>query len=405
VPGRSVPLVPESSRRRTANATEARSGEAQAWVLGAIDLVRALKLGGAPVVAIASREDPARHSRSAVAHLDRARLGDEPEGMVEGLLALASAEREPPVLYYDNDADLLFVSRHRDRLAHGYRFVVASPELVEHLVDKARFHALAVRLGLPVPRTVQCSSRELGADAALRYPLVVKPVSRHGSAWSSLFDGKAIHVEDRAGLSAIEARLAGVDIELLVQEAVPGPESRIESYHVFIDDRGRIAGEFTGRKLRTLPRTYGFSTAVTITNDAEVRDLGRRICQMLELRGVAKVDVKRDTNGALKLLEVNPRFNLWHHPGALAGVNLPALVHARLLGYPAEAPPRARPGVTWCSAHDLRAARAAGLSPRRWLGWVARCDAISGFSSDDPLPLPRAAFWRAVGRLRRRTEV
>ncbi|MFL5688765.1 MAG: ATP-grasp domain-containing protein, partial [Chloroflexota bacterium] len=274
--------MPRSSRRRARNAAGGRPGQAQAWVLGAIDLVRALKLGGAPVVAIASREDPARHSRSAVAHLDPARLGREPEAMVEGLLALASEQREQPVLYYDNDADLLFVSHHRDRLAHGYRFVVPSPELVEDLVDKARFHALAARLGLPVPRTVRCSSGELGADPALRYPLVVKPVSRHGGAWSGAFDGKAIHVEDRKGLAAIEARLAGVDIELLVQEAVPGPESRIESYHVFIDDRDRIAGEFTGRKLRTLPRTYGFSTAVTITDDAEVRDLGRRICQMLE---------------------------------------------------------------------------------------------------------------------------
>jgi D-aspartate ligase len=325
--------------------------------------------------------------------------------MIERLLSLAAEQREQPVLYYDNDADLLLVSRHRDRLAHRYRFVVASAELVEDLVDKARFHALAARLGLPVPRTVQCSSRELAGEPGLRYPLVVKPVSRHGGAWSAVFDGKAIHVGDRASLSAIGARLAGVDIELLVQEAVPGPESRIESYHVFVDDGGRIAGEFTGRKLRTWPRTYGFSTAVTITDDAEVRDLGRRICQMLELRGVAKVDFKRDTDGALKLLEVNPRFNLWHHPGALAGVNLPALVHAALLGHSLDAPPVVRPGVTWCSPHDFRAARAAGLGPARWLRWVARCDAISGFSRDDPLPLPRAAFWRAVGRLRRRTEV
>jgi predicted ATP-grasp superfamily ATP-dependent carboligase len=397
--------VPESSRRRAANAAEARSGEAQAWVLGAIDLVRALKLGGVPVVVIAGREDPARHSRSPVAHVDPADLGRGPEAMIERLLSLASEQREQPVLYYDNDADLLLVSRHRDRLAHRYRFVVASAQLVEDLVDKARFHALAARLGFPVPRTVQCSSRELGSDPGLRYPLVVKPVSRHGGVWSGVFDGKAIHVGDRACLSAIGDRLAGVDIELLVQEAVPGPESRIESYHVFVDDGGRIAGEFTGRKLRTWPRTYGFSTAVTITDDAEVRDLGRRTCQVLELRGVAKVDFKRDTDGALKLLEINPRFNLWHHPGALAGVNLPALVHAALLGHSLDAPPVVRPGVTWCSPHDLRAARAAGLGPTRWLRWVARCDAISGFSRDDPLPLPRAAFWRGVGRLRRRTEV
>ena len=44
----------------------------------------------------------------------------------------------------------------------------------------------------------------------------------------------------------------------------------------------------------------------------------------LGLRGVAKLDFKRTAAGELVLLEVNPRFNLWHLPGAVAGVNLPA---------------------------------------------------------------------------------
>jgi hypothetical protein len=58
--------------------------------------------------------------------------------------------------------------------------------------------------------------------------------------------------------------------------------------------------------------------------------------------------------------------------------------------------------VTWCSPHDLRAARAEGLGLGPWLRWVAACDAMSGFSWDDPLPIPRAALWRARNRLRRR---
>jgi D-aspartate ligase len=380
------------------------SGEPQAWVLGTIDLVRALSIAGIPVVVFAQRQDPARYSRAAVAIIEPIPYAHRPEPMVERLLALASEQSEPPVLYYDNDWDLLLVSRYRDQLARRFRFVAASADLVEDLVDKARFHELAARLGLPVPPTVRCSSRELG-DPGLRYPLVVKPVSRHGGAWSRVVSAKAAHVDDGAALSALGAQLADADIELLVQEAVPGPESRVESYHVFVDGRGAVIGEFTGRKLRTYPRTYGFSTAITITDDAEVRDLGRRISLMLELRGVAKLDFKRAPDGTLHLLEVNPRFNLWHHPGAIAGVNLPALVHGRLLGRPVPAGRVARGGVTWCSPHDLKAARADGVSVRRWLRWAASCDAISGFAWDDPFPIPRAALWRAGDRLRRRAAV
>jgi D-aspartate ligase len=377
-----------------------RSREAEAWVLGTIDLVRSLSLAGIPVVAIAEPEDPARWSRSAVAHLDvsPALAG---EARVDALLALAAQRNEPPVLYYDDDADLLFVSRHRDRLARGFRFVIPSADLVEDLVDKARFHQLAERLGLPVPRTVRCSSATLDDDHGLRFPLIVKPVSRHGGAWSRVVAGKAAHTDDRAALATLADRLADADLDFLVQEAVPGPESRVESYHVYVDEAGRIAGEFTGRKVRTYPLSCGFSTAVTITDSAEVRALGRRITHELELHGVAKLDFKRGPDDVPQLLEVNPRFNLLHHPGALAGVNLPALVYDRLLGRAAIPPRTARAGVTWCSSHDLQAARAAGVGLVPWARWVAGCDAISGLAWDDPFPLARAAAWRARGRLRR----
>jgi D-aspartate ligase len=379
-----------------------RSAQPQAWVLGAIDVVRALTLAGIPTVVVAGRENPARYSRAAIASLEPAPPSQGPEAMVESLLAVASRQREPPILYYDNDWDLLLVSRNRDRLARAFRFVVPDAELVEHLVDKGRFQALADRLGLPVPRAVRCSSRELGDEPRLRYPLVVKPLNRHDGGWSRAVQAKAAPVEDRAALARLGSRFADANIDLLVQEAVPGPEARIESYHVYIDERGRIAGQFTGRKLRTHPRTFGFSTAITITDSAEVRALGRRIVLALELRGVAKVDFKRGPDGELHLLEVNPRFNLWHHPGALAGVNLPALVYARLLGRPAPAPSTVRQGVTWCSPHDLQAARSEGVGLVRWLRWVAACDATSGFSWDDPFPIPRAALARARHRLRQR---
>jgi len=380
------------------SAAPPRSTRAQAWVLGAIDLVRALKLAAIPIVVVAGPDSPARYSRSAIAALEPA--ASDPEATVESLLGFASWQREQPVLYYDNDWDLLLVSRHRRRLAQGFRFVVASTQLVEDLVDKSRFQVLAERLGLPVPRAVRCSSRELGDDCGLRYPLVVKPLSRHGGGWTYVVQAKAAYVADRLQLARLGERLAGAEVDLLVQEAVPGPEDRIESYHVYIDDGGRIAGEFTGRKLRTYPPAYGFSTAITITDNADVRELGRRVVLTLELRGVAKVDFKRGPDGTLNLLEVNPRFNLWHYPGACAGVNLPALVYARLLGHSTPRQPAARGGVTWCSPHDLRAARAQGVGLLSWLRWAAACDAMSGFAWDDPFPIPRAALSRVRRRVR-----
>jgi D-aspartate ligase len=158
-------------------------------------------------------------------------------------------------------------------------------------------------------------------------------------------------------------------------------------------------GEFTGRKIRTFPRDYGHSTAVEIVTLPDVAEVGRDVVARLGVRGVAKLDFKRDDNGRLHLLEINPRFNLWHHPGAVAGVNLPAMVYADLTG--GERPSAGRPPrrVLWCDPlADMRAAYAQGISPLAWLRWVRGCDAICGLSRDDPLPFLRGRLWPAVSR-------
>jgi D-aspartate ligase len=143
-----------------------------------------------------------------------------------------------------------------------------------------------------------------------------------------------------------------------------------------------------------------------VTPLPDVAELGREVLARLGLRGVAKLDFKRDDRGRLHLLEVNPRFNLWHYPGALAGVNLPALVYADLTGRerpPVAASPRT---IRWCDPLlDLRAARAAGITPLAWLRWAGRCEAISGLAWQDPMPFFRGrlgpAVWRRLPPYRR----
>jgi D-aspartate ligase len=370
-----------------------------ACVIGEIDLLRAVALAGIPAAVVARRGYPSRYSRAAKPALEFIDPWKDADALVERLLEFGGAQHEPPVLFYDGDADLLLVSRHRARLGEAFRFVVADADLVESLVDKARFQALAERLELPVPPAQRLSiPADLEGAIDLSFPVLVKPLTRQSSTWEPLAHAKAIHVESSAALGAVGARLAGTASEVLVQEVIPGPESSIESYHVYIDTGGEIAGEFTGRKLRTRPRRYGYSTAVTITDSAEIKLLGREISARLGLRGVAKLDFKRAPDGGLHLLEINPRFNLWHHPGALAGVNLPALVYADLTEAERPASGRVRPGVCWCHpARDLQAARADGIPTSRWLAWALTCEAKSGFAWDDPLPLLRAA----LSRLRR----
>ena len=360
---------------------------ARACVLADLDIVRPLGRTGVRCIAVARGTDPVRWSRFTAAFVDRTAWGSA-EDLLAGLLALAEREPEPPTLFYANDQDLLMVSRHRAALGQAFRLVIPDAELVELLLEKTRAHERFGALGLPVPPLWRLD-RDAGPPGDLPYPVVVKPVVReHGPATGGA--AKATRFGTAEELEAAWPALSASPDDLLAQQLIEGGEDRIESYHVYVDAAGEIAGEFCGRKLRTFPVRYGNTTALVTTDAGDVRDLGRRVVQGLGLRGVAKVDFKRDPEGRLWLLEINPRFNLWHHAGACAGVNIPALVHADLTGKSRPAVHPLRAGLTWTDPlMDRRARREAGVSVPRWLAWTARADSRWSIALDDPLPVVR----------------
>jgi D-aspartate ligase len=369
--------------------------------MGDVDLVRALGLAGISSAFFGLPDASARFSRHVSVVLPWIDHWERQDELVAALLAFARSQPDPPVLYPQTDAALLLASRHRDALGGAFRLALADAELIERLVDKGRFQQLAQDHGLPVPPAQRLRAEPGGRAPALElsFPVVVKPVVR-ASGWRAVGEaGKALEVRGPDEWAAVWPRFARLHSEIIVQRLVPGPETAIESYHAYVDARGAIAGEFTGRKIRTFPARFGYSTAVEITELPDVAALGRDVFARLGVTGVAKADFKRDERGRLHLLEINPRFTLWHYPAALAGVNVPALVHADLTGRPRPAGRRATRSVAWCTPlTDLRAALSAGVSPLAWLRWARHCQAVSGLSRDDPLPFIRGALWHALSR-------
>jgi len=373
-----------------------------ACVLGNTNLIRALGLGGIRCAPVARRNSPPAFSRFVDARVEWADNWGNPEQLLRNLLDFAERTPTTPVLFYQHDGDLMFVSRNREALANHMRFVIGDQSLIEDLVDKTRFCELARRTGLPVPPStvVRPHRGDPLPDLDLEYPIILKPLTRRDREWRPIAGAaKAVEVDSPAELRELWPQLAEHGVDLVAQQLVPGEEDRIESYHAYVDERGEVAGEFTGRKLRTLPRRLGDTTALTITDEPDVRELGRRCLRMLDLRGVAKLDFKRGPDGTLFLFEVNARFNLWHLPGAIAGVNLPALVYADLTGTPRPPVGPVRPGVTWSLPwKDLRAARESGMSPAAWLAWQARSDSRHVMALDDPMPFVRGMLWRHARR-------
>jgi D-aspartate ligase len=364
-----------------------------ACVIGGVELVRALGAAGIHSLVVGPDCQRLRRSRFAV----RAPV-PESGPLADVLLEVAAGLDEPPVIFTDHDEALLELSRERERLAPAVRFLLPPADLVDDLTDKGRFQDLARRLDLPVPPGRRIDpAQEDPADVELGFPLVLKPVPFRNHAWRETFGGaaKALRVDDRAQLEERWPQLLATGLQFLAQELVAGDETHVVSYHVYIDRRGAVAGEFTGRKIRTFPAEFGMSSSLVTTTDEPLVRAGRDAVERLGLLGPAKLDFKRDAGGRLYLLEVNPRFTLWVQPGAVAGVNLAAIAYADLTGTPSPNGATARAGVRWISPrNDLAAARASGVPLYRWLPWAIRCETNQASAWNDPGP----ALWGRVAR-------
>ena len=380
--------------------TEAHASSAPlACLIGDLSMIRALGRRGIPV-ALATTDPVSLIARSRYCHavVPVPSWVKEPDRAIDALIDWARTQPRRPVLFYQGDHDMVAVSRARDRLATCFDFVLPPAELVEALSDKFQFADLAAERALPVPQTLRLyrgeDYRERSRDWQ-SFPAVLKPSMR--TEWFERVGStqKALRVESPEDLEHAWKLLGVNDLDLLLQAAVEGGEEQIVSYHAYVRVDGSMAAEFTGRKIRTAPRLYGMSSHVEITDDPEVLRLGRSVVAKLGFTGVLKIDFKIDVRDLqLYLLEINARFNLWHHPGTVAGVPIPEIVYRDCTGTGSRSavPVRiTRKGVRWVDPmldrKALKEYRDAGeVTLAGWLLQLLTVDVNEGFSWRDPGP-------------------
>lgn len=303
--------------------------ETGAIVVGAhangLGVIRALGARGIPIASIATRPfDIAQHSRFVAERHALPALHQRHEALVE--LLEANARRwDGWAVFPTSDDALTALARHHERLSRSYRLPLQPWELMSQLVEKDGMDALARRAGLELPICYGAATRETAARCDLRYPVLVKP-NQHDRL-ISLFGAKLFLARDAAELDTAITRLERAEMPGLLFEFVPGPDSNIYVYCVYMDAAGEPSPGVTVRKLRqNPPRIGGARVAEIAPDEPRLREATVELLRRAGFRGMAFAEFKRDPrDGRFLFIEVNGRAVLFNGLLPPTGLDLVAM--------------------------------------------------------------------------------
>jgi predicted ATP-grasp superfamily ATP-dependent carboligase len=249
---------------------------------------------------------------------------------VSALLARAE-DLGGALLLPGTDEALVALARNKALLESA--FVVGTPEwsVVKRVIEKHFTYDLAQSLGVAIPRTVHPASMRDVDDFASRaeFPCVVKPSQSH--LFVSRFGRKMFAASDAGQMRRLYAEATDAGLDVVLQEFVPGPDSNGANYNSYRCD-GRIAVEFTARKVRNAPPSYGSPCVVVSSSVPVLRDPAERLLDALRLEGFSCTEFKLDErDGTYKLMEVNARHNLSGSLAVRCGVDFPWLQYQHAL--------------------------------------------------------------------------
>ena len=361
-------------------------------------LARSLARRGVRVIAVgSSRHDIGMSSRFVTPVVFPHILRSE-QDTVNALLELAGRIGEPAVFFPTGDALVLPLSRHRAELERHYRFLIPAPDVVERLLSKSGLADTILERGIPGPRsTVVLDDAELhSAEEQLRYPVLIKPVFSASWYRAEMTDRighvKVVVAENREELREAYGRIAALDPQVVLQECIPGEDSRLYYVCGYYGTDGGLEAIFAGQKLRVTPVHFGSASFVTSVRDQRLVEATRRLLEPLGYRGLFGVEFKLDPrDGEYKVIEVNVRWGLWDGLARRCGIDLGYLAYARQAGLPYQVDPDYRTGVRWISLNrDIDAFRGyrseGSLSTWEWIKSLPGETEHATFAWDDPLP-------------------
>ena len=204
-----------------------------------------------------------------------------------------------------------------DELHEYFAFHTLPNSLNRQLSLKSSFYKTCEKYNLPHPKTKVVNAQEVAAhayeDLPFSFPIAMKPAN--STKWLDIdFEGrkKAFIINTPQELDTLIQRSykAGYDDEMILQDFIPGDDSRMRVLNAYVDSNHHVRMMFLGHPLLEdpTPEAIGNYAAIIPDYNEEVFQNIKAFLEDIHYVGVANFDMKYDErDGKYKLFEINLR--------------------------------------------------------------------------------------------------
>ncbi|MFZ7134531.1 MAG: hypothetical protein ACOWWR_19470, partial [Eubacteriales bacterium] len=302
-------------------------------VLGAyvnsLHIIRNLGSKSIPVVCISKNKDGiGKKSKYTSQFFNVDYVMDEKE-LFRALILIGKQLNKPGVLYPTADEHVQVLTDHYSDLSKYY-YIAVNPDNNEKVTSKEYQYKLCDKIGVDYPQSFYLKSEDdienlYNSQNDIQYPLIIKPFSKVDVS-QNLFRVKEIHNKEQ--LRDAKALITdNIKVGFLVSEIIPGEPNQLWTYGSYCSENSEVVAGFSGKKLTQRPYYFGVFSTARYEKNERVEEQSKKLLKAINHVGLSQVEFKYDyRDDKYKLMEINPRYWMWHGVGIKDNMSL-ALVH------------------------------------------------------------------------------
>ena len=312
-----------------------------------LGVIRALGRRGIPVIYLDSQQaSMARYSRYINRHLKAQNLIESETEFVNLLLNFGQQIDSRMIIIPTGDIEVLALSKYKNELEQFYFLLVSNHHIVQKLVNKRNFYKLLAEMQIPHPKTQFPESlaelQLIGQETA--YPYIIKP--DYSSLFQKEFGRKCFVITSLRELNRAIDRLRGKNLEVLIQEIVPGKEAY--EFYTYLNRKQEPLGICGCDKIRHYPLDCGSGSFCKSSWRAPAIEQGLWLLKAIGYYGFAAPELKKDPrDGEYKLIVINARTTLQNRLAAACGVDIEYIAYLDLTGQTANKSVFPQNNVLW----------------------------------------------------------